>query len=297
MSRKRAVLLTLLGLCIAGLVLLSSQMPALVFHYQDGQEQGQTVFAEDEGLTLILNQASSVSFWEKLAVLRQGTFSTISLQEKMMTHTRQEAIELCSAGLSWIYNNFGFDLWQLEEDTKLETECFGYLQESDGASFRVWNVAFYRMSGEYCGMQLDDETGLILSLYCEGDGLCASIADRWLDDEGDDEAVKQNLSMAADLSTQVMALYFVFQLGQALPASDWYQLGESTDYGYQAVYQILLEGEESVNTAVEEPGQVYDMELADTEVEPEEPYAVEPAGDCYVTVRMGPDFWGVNVIG
>ncbi|MGM9537550.1 MAG: hypothetical protein ACI3VN_04380 [Candidatus Onthomonas sp.] len=295
MSRKKAVLLTLLGVCVVGLVLLSSQMPALVFRYQDGQEQGQTTFSEAEGLTLTLNQDSGVSFWDKLAVLQRGSFSSISLQEKMMTHTREEAVALCSAGLSQLYDNFGFDAWHLEEDTLVESNCLGYLQEDDSVSFRVWYVMLYRKGGEYCGFTLDDETGLILNLYCEGDGLCASIADRWLDDEGDDEAVKRNLSMAADLSNQVMALYFVFQLRQALPVSDWYHLEESTDYGYQAVYQVLLEGEENANIAVEEAEQVYDMELAEAEVDPEEAYAVEPAEDCCVTVRMGPDSWGINV--
>ena len=293
MSRRRAVLLTLLGVGIAGLVLLASALPALVFRYQDGQEQGQTAFAEDESLTLTLNQASGVSFWDKLAIIRQGEFSSISLQEQMMTHSSGEAVELCSAGLSWFYDNFGFEKWQLEEDTKIQTECFGYLQESGGASFRVWNVAFYRMSGEYCGMQLDDETGQILSLYCEGDGLCASIADRWLDDEGiDEEARKQNLSMAEDLSNQVMELYL--RLLTEMPVSDWYLLEENTDYGFKAVYQILPDGQDSsVNTAVEQSEEVYDGVIYDAE--PEQPYDMEPAGDCYVTVQMGPDSWGINV--
>lgn len=296
MSRRRAVLLTLLGVGIAGLVLLSSALPGLVFRYQDGQEQGQTAFAEDESLTLTLNQASGVSFWNKLAIIRQGEFSSISLQEQMMTHSSGEAVELCSAGLSWFYDNFGFEQWQLEEDTKIQTECFGYLQESGGASFRVWNVSFYRMSGEYCGMQLDDETGLILSLYCERDGLCASIADRWLDDEGiDEEARKQNLSMAEDLSNQVMELYLRRLTG--MPVSDWYLLEENTDYGFKAVYQVLLDGQDSsVNTAGEEwPEEGYDAEAyAGVETE-EQPYEMEPAGDCCVTIPMGPDYWGINV--
>ena len=118
MSRRRAVLLALLGLGIAGLVLLSSALPGLVFRYQDGQEQGQTAFAEDESLTLTLNQASGVYLQDKLTILREMSFTSISLQEKMMTHSSQEAVELCSAGLSWFYNNFGFDLSEIEAMAK-----------------------------------------------------------------------------------------------------------------------------------------------------------------------------------
>lgn len=291
MSRRRAVLLTLLGVGIAGLVLLASALPGLVFRYQDGQAQGQTPFAEEESLTLTLNQASGVSFWDKLAIIRQGEFSSISLQEQMMTHSSGEAVELCSAGLSWFYDNFGFEQWQLEEDTKIQTECFGYLQESGGASFRVWNVAFYRMSGEYCGMQLDDETGLILSLYCEWDGLCASLADRWVDDESiDTEAQKQNLLMASDLAAQMMSIYCDRMLRQVMDISAWGLWSENTDYDYQATYQVLES--DQVNPS-EVPEEVYNGVIYDAE--PEQPYAVEPAGDCYVTVQMGPDSWGINV--
>lgn len=291
MSRRRTVLLTLLGLGIAGLVLLSSALPGLVFRYQDGQAQGQTPFAEEESLTLTLNQASGVSLQDKLTILREMSFTSISLQEKMMTHSSQEAVELCSAGLSEIYNNFGFDLWHTAEDTKTEANCLGYLQESDGTSFRVWYVMFYRKSGVSCSLTLDDETGLILSIFCKEDGLCASLADRWVDDERiDTEAQKQNLLMASDLAAQMMSIYCDRMLRQVMDVSAWDLWSENTDYDYQATYQVLES--DQVNPS-EVPEEVYDGVIYDAE--PEQPYAVEPAGDCYVTVQMGPDSWGINV--
>ena len=88
----------------------------------------------------------------------------------------------------------------------------------------------------------------------------------------------------------MMSIYCDRMLRQVMDVSAWDLWSENTDYDYQATYQVLES--DQVNPS-EVPEEVYNGVIYDAE--PEQPYAVEPAGDCYVTVQMGPDSWGINV--
>ena len=81
--------------------------------------------------------------------------------------------------LIWTWTVKGYDpVWQEGTGTTSVTAQV-WLEETASRRFRVWSVNWMGEGEEYVSLVLDDETGLPLSIRCEGDRIAWTIAEQW----------------------------------------------------------------------------------------------------------------------
>lgn len=286
MQRRKAVLTALLGLCSLGVLLLSSRLPDLVFRYQDRQAQTQEDFAEKESLTLTLDQASGISFAEKLRVAQQQDIQAIDLTDRQMGRTTEEVEKQASVVLNAIVGAMGYEPWWMEDTATVGVNCFAWMENSTGNSFRVWSVVWSdEKQLSYVNLILDDETGLPLSIYCEDDGLAREIAEQWKGMEGDSKAIG---GVMDNYAAMVFDRYF--QTIQHGMMAEGYEAGSGIEGDvYWNNFQLYFLGGEVVEQAVveQEPEQ-FDANSAEQEMDGD-------SDSCIVTIRfLSSGYWAIN---
>lgn len=292
----KAVLTALLGLCCLGILLFFSQLPSLVFSYQDRQAQTQAAFTEEESLTLTLDQPSGLSFLEKLSVAQRQDIQSFGLDVNQMSRTAEEALALAGGSLGVIESSLGYEVWRQEGDAAVSIECYGWIEESTGYGFRVWFFAWsggYGAGTPYTTLVLDDETGLPLSIYCGQDGLSKEIASRWAK-AGDVEVFATEAG--EDYVNMLFGCYYEMLAGNM--ALEGYQL-ESGSEGEGEIYwtrfRIFSLGAETELAEAPEGEPLEPEGQYDSSAGTNAAAGNEASGGCEITVRLqASGAWSIN---
>lgn len=175
----RRIGMLLAVLVTAGLVMGMACLPQIIAHAQDQQLQTRAAYTNGESLSLTLAE-TEMTFEDKMTVYRfSDHYSMSDIPSSEMEHTGEEALELGLKAVSAFT-----DLWNggLIEAGDVWTEL--HWNQEDGWQFRVWQTTFYDSVGYYYVVALDDATGGVLDITCNGDiyslmGMLWGFADEW----------------------------------------------------------------------------------------------------------------------
>ncbi len=269
----------LAAVCTGAVLFLFSQLPRLAFPYQDAMAQTQTALTDVAGLSLTQSQSFPIdTYLSRVSCISESYASIYSMDESEMELTAEDVIAISQEILDRIQTVLGLYPWQLY-NYETEVSCHLYVDGTSETAFQCWNVVFFgELYGEpmFCSLLVDDETGLPLTVYCDGGAELAEILGN-PSDGGVNGAVLETLtSVLAESYLEILREYE--GLSDALDEVD---IGYSGgDDGTMTAYLYLSPDGETENVNSQE--EVYDS--ASTEAE-----------GVYLLALLSPECWTINV--
>ncbi|MCC8182773.1 MAG: hypothetical protein LIO45_07390 [Clostridiales bacterium] len=279
MRGKRALLTALAAVCTGAVLFLFSQLPGLAFPYQDAMAQTQTALTDVAGLSLTQSESFSLdTYLYRVSCISERYASIYSMDESEMELTSEDAITISQEILDRIQTALGLYPWQLY-NYETEVSCHLYVDEASETAFQCWNVVFFgELYGEpmFCSLIVDDETGLPLTVYCDGGAELAEVMGYTDSGDANGEVLETLTYVLAESYLKILREYE--GLSDALDEVD---IGYSGgDNGGMTAYLFLSsDGEtESVNRQEK----AYDSASSEAE-------------GGYLLALLSPECWTINI--
>lgn len=159
----RKLKIPLLILMTIALHIVGAALPAIASALQDQTIVNRSGFGEMESLKLDFSDPEAAPLLQKLALLRDGSFYTVSPSK---TRIRQSEVEqLVKEGLALYYQNELIPYnWQKYEFSALPHLVYSNADQDTYAIFWVVDIRWPETE-DYLSLYLDDETGLILYMH------------------------------------------------------------------------------------------------------------------------------------
>ncbi|MCC8128359.1 MAG: hypothetical protein LIO51_00240 [Clostridiales bacterium] len=285
MRGKRALLTALAAACTGAVLFLFSQLPSLAFPYQDAMAQTQTVLADVAGLSLTQSQSFSLdTYLSRVYCIRDGYTSNYSMDESEMGLTSEDVIAISQEILDRLQTALGLYPWQLD-DCEPEVSCHLFVDETGETAFQCWDVVFFgELSGEpmFCSLLVDDETGLPLTVYCDGGAELTEVMGYTDSGNANGEALETLTSVLAESYLEILREHE--ELSDALDEGD---IGYSGgDNGTMSAYLFLPA--DALSSTGEQTEYVNGQVIA---------YGDDATGteEAYLLVRLSPECWTINI--
>lgn len=159
----RRIGMLLAVLVTAGLVMGMACLPQIIAHAQDQQLQTRAAYTNGESLSLTLAE-TEMTFLDRMSVYREMNYQISDMPSSEMTFSSEEALAL---GVEAI--NAFLEPWGGEVSSFSNQWAELLWNQEEGWQFRAWRVGCYDSWNNYFIVVLDDETGGLLSISCNGD--------------------------------------------------------------------------------------------------------------------------------
>lgn len=159
----RKLKIPVLILITIALLAVGATLPAIAAAVQDQAVVNHSSFGDMESLKLDFSDPGATPLLQKLTLIRDGSFYTVSPSK---TRIRQSEIEqLVKEGLALYYQDELIPYnWQKYEFSALPHLVYSNADQDTYAIFWVVDIRWPETEG-YLSLYLDDETGLILYLH------------------------------------------------------------------------------------------------------------------------------------
>lgn len=150
-------------LATAAFAVGAALLPQGIGVIQDRQQLGRTAYTNEQSLSLNLTD-TEMTFLDRMSIYGKMNFQISDMPSSEMTLSAEEALAL---GVEAI--NAFLEPWGGEVSSFSNQWAELLWNQEEGWQFRAWRVGCYDGWNNYFIVVLDDETGGLLSIACNGD--------------------------------------------------------------------------------------------------------------------------------